>query len=49
LIEVEKYEKGLPKTVFLFTFNQAITNCRFQKAKNDKAETPDFLTLIACV
>jgi hypothetical protein len=49
LIEVEKYEKGLPKTVFLFTFSQAIANCPFQKANINKAETPDFLTLIACV
>jgi hypothetical protein len=48
-MEVEKYEKGLPKTVFLFTFNQAITNCQFQKANINKAPTPDFLTLIACV
>ncbi|AEV97721.1 hypothetical protein Niako_1350 [Niastella koreensis GR20-10] len=48
-MEVEKYEKWLPKTVFLFTFSQAITNCLFQKTRNNKAETPDFLTLIACV
>jgi hypothetical protein len=48
-VEVEKYEKRLPKTVFLFTFSQAITHCLFQKANNNKAETPDFLTLIACV
>jgi len=48
-MEVEKYEKGLAKAVFLFTFSQAITNCLFQKTKNNKAETPDFLTLIACV
>ena len=46
---VEKYEKGLPKTVFLYTFSQAIANCLFQTTKLNKAETPDFLTLIACV